>query len=476
MTPMKRRTFLRGLGLGAGATLLGPIASRLVSAEGTPPRRFVLVVEGNCFEPVTVLADEARAAIDASAANPVGTQRWWPRSYRHETPIVVPSTGFASAPALGPIAADPMVAAQAGVIFGLSSKIVGGGHSAHHGVLSSARTISGVPGGQTIDAYLAQIAAVRGEAPYDAVRLGVAPNAGDPLDFGTCAFGRGRAAPLLLSPSAAFDALFGSVGSSTAEFGRRRSLLDFAHADVDATLAAFPGNSRERAKLEAYIESIEDLTARHERLIELAPQLEANRPEPPDTNPLYTTDDPLDRFRANLELVLASLRGELTNVAVVGCGTGGAFNLTYTSVSPDVQRHDLHHSSGGSEEFRRRIHEVTRLQVEAIAALASGLAATPEPSADGTMLDHTVIVFIGDNGEQHHSTASEFPVLVIGGRALGLAMGGRTIVYPGLDSDGHRQVSNLWNTLGYLAGVDLDEFGAEGPARRAPGPLPELMG
>ena len=86
------------------------------------------------------------------------------------------------------------------------------------------------------------------------------------------------------------------------------------------------------------------------------------------------------------------------------------------------------------------------------------------------------IVYIGDNGEQHHSTASEFPVLIIGGESSGLRTGGRTLVYPGLGSAGHRQVSNLWNTLGHVAGVELDAFGTEGPTRVAPGPLGELMG
>lgn len=45
---------------------------------------------------------------------------------------------------------------------------------------------------------------------------------------------------------------------------------------------------------------------------------------------------------------------------------------------------------------------------------------TPSPNAAGTMLDHTVIVYRGDNGEEHPSTATEWPVLLIGGGALGL--------------------------------------------------------
>ena len=120
---------------------------------------------------------------------------------------------------------------------------------------------------------------------------------------------------------------------------------------------------------------------------------------------------------------------------------------------------------------------MTRQQIDAIAAAALDLMNTPDPAGTGSMLDNTVIVFIGDNGEQHHSTASEFPVVLIGGKNLGLKTGGRTIVYPGVDTGGagHRQVSNLWNTLGHLAGDPLDTFGQEGPYRVAPGPLGELM-
>jgi hypothetical protein len=104
------------------------------------------------------------------------------------------------------------------------------------------------------------------------------------------------------------------------------------------------------------------------------------------------------------------------------------------------------------------------------------------------MLDTTVIVYVSDNGEQHHSTGTEFPVLLLGGSGIGLRTGGRTIVYPGLDTggSGHRQLSNLWNTLGRLTGampfalspttrVDFNAFGNEGPARVATGPLSELM-
>jgi hypothetical protein len=51
---------------------------------------------------------------------------------------------------------------------------------------------------------------------------------------------------------------------------------------------------------------------------------------------------------------------------------------------------------------------------------------------------------------------------------------GRTTVFPGVNASNNRQLSNLFNTLGYAAGTELDDFGAEGSSRIAEGPLSEL--
>jgi hypothetical protein len=38
-----------------------------------------------------------------------------------------------------------------------------------------------------------------------------------------------------------------------------------------------------------------------------------------------------------------------------------------------------------------------------------------------------------------------------------------------------RLFARLWNTMGYLAGEELDRFGHEGPIRIGEGPLSEVM-
>ena len=479
-----RRTLLRAIAAGAGGAMLLPILSRLTSAGNPKVARFLFVVEGNCYEPVTVLDPGTLAAINASASQSITGQRWWYDSYGHMKPIIVPSTKFDQTLAL-PSIASMGLASQTAVLLGLSSRITGGGHSAFHGVLSSTRTVGGSPGGQTIDAHLGALPAVRLTTPYDVVRVGMVGALGaSRLSYFTCASGPGVPAPAIVDPLAAYNALFGLVASPAqmAAFAQRKTLLDYAQKDVQTAISAFGGSSAERLKLETYLASVEELSMRQQRLTMMAPQLGAVKPPSPDMAPTYATDC-MNRFGAQLTLAVAALKGQLTNVAVVTSGTGDDFSpLTYPS-EPNASyrtriRHDLHHSSASDPGALTTIHDMTRQQFDAVAAAAKDLMNTPDPTGTGTMLDNTVIVFIGDNGEQHHSTASEFPVVLIGGKNLGLTTGGRTIVYPGVDSggSGHRQVSNVWNTLGHLAGEQLDTFGAEGPFRVAPGPLSELMG
>jgi hypothetical protein len=463
---MNRRDFLKLSAAGAAASSL-PFATRLYADEGDAPR-FLFIVEGNGFEPASLLCDSARAAMDEIAGAPIGGARWWDRRYRNDAPVVLdtPDLGrsrylqdtFGTAFPLEPLEEQGLVD-QATVLLGLSSRIVGGGHSGFHGVLSSTRTIGGRPGGPTIDAHLAALPAVRGETPFDAFRVGV--GGGTAIDFGTCAYGRARPAPLILDVSSAYEFAYGAFteGDARLAFERRDRMLRFAATDLAAAERAFSGNRRELAKLGTYGDSIASLLESQDRLR----GMDVVAPPAPATGL-----SPIPRFEALVDLATSTLIDGLAPVAVVGSGTGGAFGLTYSTIS-DVGRHDMQHGSGADPALLDAIRQINRAYVAAIARAAKRLA-------DAGMLERTVIVWIGDNGEQHHSTASDFPVLLLGGTALGLRPGGRTVIYPGVGRPGHRQVSNLWNTLGYAAGQELDAFGGEeGDLRSAFGPLDELL-
>ncbi len=476
-----RRNFLRTLSFGAGASLLAPLFSQIAWANASLdiPRRFVIVLEGNGVEPKTLLSPSTRTAIEAQG-QAIGEARSFRNRYGHSAPILNTTSDLGAARSLDPLLAGnggESLESDAAVVLGLSSKVTGGGHSSNFGALSCARANATSPASETIDHHLAQLPQVRRATPFDALRLGITARISTRLMYFTCAFGPNRPAPVIATPTTAFHTVFGAVASAQGQrvFRKRGELLDYARTDVTRALGAFGGNSRERAKLERYLESVELLASRQQRLESLTDVLRQVKPEGPETSALYGSERPFDRLEAHFDIATAALLGGLTNVVVLASGTGGGFDLQYDSIASGLPgRHDLHHQSPSVPNFVEAIHDVTRGHVGLIANMARRLKATPELGANGTMLDHTAIIFMSDNGEMHHATGEEWPMLFVGGRALGFQTDGRSVVFPAFGEDNNRQVSNVCNTLGYAACEELDAFGLEGSSRIAQGPLSEI--
>lgn len=461
---LSRRSLLRAAG---AAGLFAPLY-RAALAQAATPKRLVLVLECNGIYPVTLLSTRARTSLGAAA---VGTRRNFSQLYP-SMPLELTGDALDSAPCLGPLAASPGKASlvnRSMVVLGLSSTVAGGGHSSGTGALGCC--VNGASA--TIDAVLAP--KLKGAAPFDAIRVGTS-SAQTPIVYETCAFGPRKPAGILVNPTLAYETIFGTIvgGAGT---GQERSLLfDFARDDVRAALQTFRGNSIERLKLERYLTSLEALRSRETKLGTMAGAVRPLLPQSPGTNPLLTgsgTPDGLRWLEAQFQIGATTLLGGLTNTLLIASGTSG-FDVRYQSLLGGIGRHDLQHGIETPANWAA-IQAVTTKHVELVANLARTLADTPEVGATGSMLDHTVIVFMSDNGEQHHATGIEWPMLLLGGNALGMKTDGRTVVFPGDGAARNRQVSNVFNTLGHAFGDStFDSFGLEGDARIAPGPLSEL--
>ncbi|MFK8003249.1 MAG: DUF1552 domain-containing protein [Polyangiales bacterium] len=470
---MSRRRFLRNTLAAAGGAALLPalLPGGLRRARAAPPGspRIVFVLEGNCVEPVAMLSPMARAAIDPLLADPIESRRNWYRSYTHDAlldDIVTPDLADAvSLSALrGPLAA------RSSVIYGLSNLVGGGGHTPSHGTLSCTRTVGGSPGGESIDAALARQLQEALGTPFDALRVGAGAA---PLNGGTCALGRGNPAAILQKPQAAYDTFLSAVAGDLAA-DDRAAVLRFAREDVEHTLVGSLASDVEQAKLRSYRDSLLAVENQLGTLLEW----DADTSLLPDlAHPGFSSNAHFDALGAQFAVASSALRLGLTNVAVITSATAGEFGaVSYPSLARPgvpVGRHSLHHESGNSEAHRAMIHEVSGSIVGLIAQLAGELEATDD--GGDTLLDNTLIVYLGDNGETHHSSAREFPVLAVGGENLGFNHG-RTLFYPRSASGAHMRLSNLWLTIAEAAGVSMSTFGDEDLARLSGGPLPSLRG
>jgi hypothetical protein len=486
MNDISRRRFLQGAMAAAGAGLLAP-GLRFKNAAAALPTakpRVVIVLEGNGIYSRAFISDMARAKINQYASPPLTTsQMVTDTSYGHRAPLMVTPGDIHTAATLSPLKAFG-VDSKSAVVLGLSNTIAGGGHSSFQGGLACARGGASNAPSETIDAVLARN--IGNTTPFDALRLGVL-TLQDRLSYDTCAYGTGRPAVISANPVDAYNRMFGAIarGASDPQIAMRADRLAFAKGDVAATLSKLPKiSANERAKLVSYQRAIEQAQTLQDRLLALGGSV-AVPPGPTGAafDP-YFSKDCMDRLGVQFSLATAALIGGLTNVVVLASGPGGGLSNIYPSVLSTVpgwrpenyqlNRHTLQHSIY-APLYPEAILAITQKHVELVSKMAQTLDATAV-AGGGTLLDNTLIIFMSDNGEQHHSQGREWPILLIGGKALGMQTDGRTVVFPRVGEPNNRQVSNLWNTVGHATGDDtMNQFGKEGTLRIAPGPLSEIF-
>jgi hypothetical protein len=456
-----RRRALQGMGLSAGATLLAPILERLeAQAAGklVGAKRFVFIVESNGVRPEQLA--------------PTGVER----KPREQRPLNGPSglIDVSLADKELPFSLEPISAwkNKTTIVQGLSGRICGGGHSNNFGALGCFPT----PGeskkisGETIDGALAK--QLPGIFPH--LGLGISKRLENSVIYNISALGPDKGLPTMCKPDQAYAALFGSVadGSAKQEFAAKNNLLDFLRDDVKRAESKLAGQEREQ--FGAYLESFETLWNRQSRLNEIEHTLREKGPTPSDK---YTSAVETDRLDAQFDLGAAALICGLTNVLTLSSAAGiGDFDITFKGLGLNIDKHSIGHGKGFEDKTWADLYNIIRrYHFDLIAGLVKKLEAVKE--GDGTMMDNTLIVYLSDGAESHHSRCWEWPMVVIGDMG-GKLKAGRYIDYPGYGHHGHRTTANLYVTLLQLAGSSRESFGMADPGLKdldQHGPLTEWL-
>jgi len=458
---LNRRDALRTLGLSAGATFLTPVLSRIqAQAAGKPvtAKRFVFVIESNGVRPEQLA--------------PSGVTRK-PREQRElngpEELIDIPLHDRDLPFSLEPVAAwkDRITIVQ-----GLSGRICGGGHSNNFGALGCFPTRGESKNilGETIDGALAKCV----PAIFPHVGLGISKRLENQIIYNVSAIGPGKGLPTVCHPLQAYTALFGSVadGAAKQEFTAKNNLLDFLKDDIKQAEKGIAGPEKEQ--FHSYLEALESLRDRQSRLNEIQHTL---REKGPVVSDKYTSVIETDRLDAMFDIGTAALICGLTNVLTLSSAAGiQDFDITFKGLGLNIDKHSIGHGKGYAGKTWADLYNIIRrYHFDLIAGLLKKLERVPE--GDGTMLDNTVLVYLSDGAESHHSRCWEWPMVVIGNIG-GKLKTGRYVDYPGYGCSGHRTTANLYLTLLHLAGASRDTFGQADPNLKdldQTGPLMELM-
>jgi hypothetical protein len=435
-----RRSFVRGLGLGAGAHLLAPIARGLVSeAMGQAPaqKRFVM------FNTTGGLSRD-----------------YWPKPGASQTDFTL-SEAYS---AFAPWKADMTFLEVFSNPF--TPDLHGNGISTFNAVNGVAKPHGSIPGGISIDRHIASKLGV-GKA-FSSLAFSQVVGGDQSEHESILSDGPGKSFPEDLNPVPAFARIFGGVepkGPAAApgappSDGR---ILDYLRADANKLRARLAG--REREKLDQYLESVGALQDQI-RLVGQA-QLSCNKPMAPDAatypNLWWRKSESIKAgMQAWLDMTVMALACGLTNVVSVGLCEGDLGYLGALAGYPTMYpgTHQMWHGKGSPADHVRYYKYNNDNHVymwEKLKAFKEG---------NGTIADGTLMMSNVHNGAEHHNGLdTHFAVLL--GNAGGAFKSGRYISYPKKANF----VGDLYASMANAVGVPTPKFGDPNLSK---GPLPGL--
>jgi hypothetical protein len=249
------------------------------------------------------------------------------------------------------------------------------------------------------------------------------------------------------NPRLVFERLFGDIDTSLSPEARerrlrhRRSILDLVAART-TELSADLGAS-DRRKLDEYLTSIREIERRIERAEQDMTGLTPTIDKPTGIPVLYQ-----DYVNLMFDLQLIAFQADQTRIVTMMMGREGSMR-TYPEIGIPDPHHPLTHHRGNAE-WIEKVTQVNTLHMQLFAGFVEKLKNTPD--GDGSLLDHSMIVYGSGLADGNRHTHEDLPVLLVG-RGGGFRLG-QHIVYPK-----DTPMTNLFLTLLDRLGVQEEKLG-----------------
>lgn len=246
-------------------------------------------------------------------------------------------------------------------------------------------------------------------------------------------------------PRVVFERLFGEGGSAEdrrAALRERASLLDWVRDDIARLQNQLGPN--DRTKVAEYLDTVREV----ERRIQKAEAETADNILPDLDRPVGVPAAYAEHARLMFDLQVLAMQGDVTRVVTFQLARETS-NRTYPEIGVTDPHHPLTHH-GGDQAKIDKVAKINAFHVSLFAYFLEKLKATPE--GDGTLLDHSLILYGSGMGNPNVHDHVNLPILVAGG-AAGRHKGGRHIRYTE-----PTPLANLHLTLLEKVGVRLDSF------------------
>jgi hypothetical protein len=428
-----RRTFLQGLGATVALPLLDAMLPAFASAaESASPVRF-----GVAYVPNGIIMSNFTPATEGAGFEM--TPILEPLAPFREKMLVLSGLAHKTALALAGEGAGDHARAAATFLSGVHPKKTEG---------------AGIQAGVTVDQFIAkelgtdtQLTSL--ELALDSTEVVGSCDGGYSCAYTNTLSWRTPISPMPMEnkPRAVFERLFGDSDSTNpqerlARMQRDRSVLDFVTEQV-SRMAKDLG-PKDRAKLNEYLESIREV----ERRIQKAEE-QASRELPALDRPEGVPATFTEHAKLMADLQTLAWQTDMTRVTTYMMGQESNSRV-YNELGFSDAYHPLTHHQKDPNKIEKVI-QIDILHTQMLAYLLERLQATPD--GEGSLLDHSMIVYGCGISDGNLHTHEELPVLVLGG-GNGTIRGGRHIRY----ANG-TPASNLYMALLEKLGMPVASFG-----------------
>jgi hypothetical protein len=382
---MDRRTFLRGLLLGAGVSVALPPLEAMLGpngdtwADGGPlPRRFGVWFWGNGVRP--------------ERWTPGGTNNWTPSEELAPLADLVPYVSVVTGCEIK-TGTHPHHSGMTGVLTGAPLYQVG---TVRDTIVSTFRS-------RSVDQLAAEHYA--GVTPFRSLEVGITHFRG--TDEGTTFQhlshnGPNNVNPSEYSPVRVFERLFGTTLDSEVDLARV-SVLDAVNDQLQGLQRKV--GARDRQRLQQHFESVRALELR------LAAQADAvcSTPDRPNEHPDVEGQEQIEaKNHAMSQLLALAMACDLTRSFSVLYSTAGSGVIVW-QVGARNSLHQICHDEGLPQPT---VHAATTFTMHRLGDFLRTLRDTPEGA--GSLLDNCSILCTTELSDGHTHSNREFPILIAG--------------------------------------------------------------
>ncbi len=335
----------------------------------------------------------------------------------------------------------------------------GGVHTRAHagwlnGVLAKRTEGSDITTGKTIDQYAAD--KLGADTPLRSLEITTESNylVGNCENGYSCSYMNSTSwqtpttpLPHERDPRVIFQRLFGDGGSAQsqlAQMKKDRSILDSISEDMQRIERRL--GVGDRRMVGDYLDAIRQIETR----IQKSEKTNAASPLPVPEQPTGVPEDFDEHVKILIDLLHLAYQGEITRVSCFQL----ARELSARSY-PWIGVPEAHHQISHHQNDPHNIEQKTKIDayhMSLFARLVEKMRNTPD--GDGTLLDHSILVYGGGMGDGDKHTPMDLPVTIVGGGCGTLQKGGRHIRY-----QLHTPFMNAGLTLLDKLGVQVDKIG-----------------